>query len=396
MMMLLSLVLALVLVVGAPGISQADLVVGAPRMSLADVYIPLRGAPDYVVTYPDTEKADSSAVTIVSHHGPWTRIGGDERDSGRIIHVRETQRVERWSSPKGREKATSLEVKWGGPDGPTPWRINGIRTNQMRVVAGESCTLYKHGLEQKSKLMSCMTEDGIEIATGFENYQGTLTMAEAVKVERRTVTLDEVAPDPRLFDSAYWLEKAGINTNVAGSSADSLSNVEATLMAVSVQLPFGRLDAAEHYRRYGASDSTLKLRFNGSWQRELRLDNRLSIAFERDARGEYRRLRIKQEKLFDRTLRDVRKKMDRAPENLFGESCIWYDMEPGMQDGGDAQCRTGDELVLGSEVWNVAIGQGKLTAVAVSRGTVRLVDILPPADLSDARGWERIGEQSPK
>ena len=81
----------------------------------------------------------------------------------------------------------------------------------------------------------------------------------------------------------------------------------------------------------------------------------------------------------------VPKDLNRS-EQILGETCEWFDVEPGVTDGGLEECRTPDGILLKSNAWGWG-SQQIFTAVRLSRRPVRLQEVMPPAALLDPKSW---------
>jgi hypothetical protein len=73
-------------------------------------------------------------------------------------------------------------------------------------------------------------------------------------------------------------------------------------------------------------------------------------------------------------------------ELVLGERCHWFDMTPGMMDGGTTACRTDDGITLKENFWSRTSSQS-WSAVRMARRPLTLHDVTPPKMLLDPPTW---------
>jgi hypothetical protein len=75
---------------------------------------------------------------------------------------------------------------------------------------------------------------------------------------------------------------------------------------------------------------------------------------------------------------------ERQSETILGESCAWYNVTPGMADGGLHQCWTDDGIVLKEKRYSRG-SRETLEAVRLERRPIRDEEVTPPPDILDRR-----------
>ncbi|MFY9289270.1 MAG: hypothetical protein WAP03_01015 [Methylorubrum rhodinum] len=355
----------------------------------ADVFIPPDGAPDYVVTY--LVEAGGSVrkprTKTVSHHGAWTRIEQSGGDHPSISYVAKSRRITQRFWSNNAASVAGFSEEWGERQDGERWQTDARRTTERRLIAGERCTVWLvwHSLQQKLEKKSCVTEDGIEVASFTETDRGTLVLDEAVKVERRALRAEDVTPARHLFDPAFWFSQAELQASTADVTTKFNPNDEVRLKRSDETRPSARSGITEVRRRYGTVTSIMTLKSDGEWQHKLSFGSRLLFVFQSDASGAYGSFSVTH-----LTGHDGHVKMDRAPDIILGESCIWYDDAPGMMDASSHNCETPDGAVL-KTVQRSRSHLNEMTAQILRRGANQPADFSLPSNLSDMREWQRSG-----
>jgi hypothetical protein len=179
---------------------------GSPAWAGDIPYAPSANVPDYVATMTVQPSGNSagSHTRIVTHHDGWVRVD----ELGTVIYGNPAKQItvsflrdSNYSSVSvSRETSTSYE------------RIRAVtETGQTETHAGERCDVRDVVRRDPDKRapglqwLSCLTADGIEIATKvFVN--GSLFQSTAiVRLGRRPVSAEEVELPANLLDVAQWL-----------------------------------------------------------------------------------------------------------------------------------------------------------------------------------------------
>jgi len=232
-------------------------------------------------------------------------------------------------------------------------------------VLNETCIVWDMaGPERKAydgKHTECITDDGILLWQKVFYADGSLmSEARATSITRRRVAPAEVAlPRDALKLSAYgdW---------TPGSTARHNDEVLLTY-GTTAQLRVRRLGVLTM-----TSDST------GGTLSTTYTNATYSLSVQETADGALYRL--------DLSLRPT-PPADWPPSGehttavtVLGLRCQLYNMTPGVQDYGETQCRTSDGMLLEKAVQTRAGGR-VYTATQVKRGSMKITDVTPPADI---------------
>lgn len=169
-------------------------------------YSPSADVPDYVATMTVQPLVGPTHTRIVTHHGGWVRVEEMQATTygnpAKQISVTFRGDSQTGYSPVSisREISTSYE------------RIRGvIETGQTQTHDSERCDVREiqrrdpDRSEPGLKWLSCVTADGIEIATEVFVNGSPFRQSTLVKLERRPVSAEEVALPAKLLDVAQWL-----------------------------------------------------------------------------------------------------------------------------------------------------------------------------------------------
>jgi len=361
---------------------------GSPAWAGDIPYAPSANVPDYVATMTVQPSGNSagSHTRIVTHHDGWVRVD----ELGTVIYGNPAKQItvsflrdSNYSSVSvNRRTSTSYE------------RIRAVtETGQTETHAGERCdvrdVVRRDPDKQVPKLqwLSCLTADGIEIATRvFVN--GSLFQSTAiVRLDRRPVSAEKVELPANLLEVAQWLH----------------FDHPPPQAATAVKRP---PDFAMHMQWQGAVRA---LRRHDPWtydetsypdgRRTLNIRNDQTgqaLSFGAAKGGAFERLSICEKcQLADSPAihlgRNVIPESMGRMDSVLGEACDWFDMAPGTFDINLSQCLTQDKIPL-------KIGSGgawgpreEFVADEVQRRELKPDEILPPSDVLNRSNWDFPG-----
>ena len=345
--------------------------------------------PDYAVTMVQKSYLREVGSRNVTHHGNWTRVD----------LTKDSHHITEYFSANGIANIRIYGQRYislvrGGE--PSSHRDNQPRNSGERQThLGESCTVWDAWRTKKEQTggsnlshLSCITDDGIELWQRSVSGSDVMSSAEATRVERRPVTLEEVKPPGTLLKLDWW------DQNPPALTAPITPDHE-TVMEL-----FG--DSTD------AGKSTRTTRRLGPWQlleetvggvrRKLEIahdSRRMRFEFASDKSGVPKHLTITR---LDSTPADTAvptpaqsesmqpKSMNRT-EAILGEICRWFDMMPEVADAGRSACLTNDGITLKDVRSARGTGVRTWTAVRLSRRPVSLDEIKPPAALLEPQLW---------
>jgi hypothetical protein len=346
-------------------------------------FAPTSPQPDYVVTMVERLFA-RDVERRVTHHGDWTRVDriGDGYRWVNYYFVNGTVAVN-----DGRSVSSRFFSR-GGAD--LSYRKHAPRNTGERLThLGETCTweVLRYGNPGGAGPfdLSCVTDDGIELWQRSIYDGKAITHAEATRVERRPVTVDEVKP-PRTLLALDWWDR------IAPTEASAISGYEIVLELSSQSV--------------GAGKSVRTTRQRGPWQsieetvsgvrRRLEIAHNSDwMSFEHvwDETGAPKRLTITQPASATEDTANTSYTMwidMKRSETIQGETCRWFYL---MTNGfsGRSRCRTNDGVVLKDRrEWRTIEERDVVQewiAVRMTRRPVSLDEIKPPAGLLDPRVW---------
>lgn len=345
--------------------------------------------PDHVVTM-EVKSADRKGLStqVVTHHGEWTRIDSTYPtppettyyrhgsnayviDNGWISHFRRNFKVEYDNQARN--------------------------TGERQTHLGESCTVWETARSKADSPVrhsftshSCFTDDGIELWRRRSSAQGITRSAEAIRIERRPVAAEDVRLPRALLALNWWDGNVPASATVADHE---------TIMELSEQ--WIRSDGSN-----AASPTLRTTRRAGPWlfkevitgtQRRIEISHdsiRMRLTYERGRRDADEELAIARPDPKPAKPEPVLPGRDFQPvpsdryDTVLGERCRWFDMTPGMQDGGTNACFTDDGIMLKEEHFSRGSRRSTWTATRFVRRPVAINEVKPPAELLQPRTWD--------
>jgi hypothetical protein len=356
-----------------------------PRAVAAEApFSPVPNAADYVATRVEAaatamglEPAEN-IISSVAHHAGWTRAQYGERstryfnDAGTVSVV-----VDRAASGEYAhltiDRETQLQKAAGSSRG-------GFKTGERQTRLGESCAVLEIWRWSPWKVpaeFSCITGDGIALWNRTLYEDGFVKRSvEVTSIERRPVQPSQVRPPEDLLELTSWISPAERQSTTAVTSAapHDFETVMRDHGAIRTTRRHHPWTSMENFRDEGVRSWSIVNEVSG-----------LHIDFEADPGGDFRKLTIFKgaRSLFQGfgTPKDVG-----IHETVLGEVCTWFDLWPGVADGGLAQCRTPDGIVLKEEERSYGGPFKSIAAHQLHRRPVALTDVLP-SDILNPENW---------
>lgn len=348
-------------------------------------YSPSTDVPDYVATMTASEGSIGSHTRIVTHHGGWVRID----DAQATTYGNPSKQIS--VSFHGDSLAVFSFVSISRETSTSYSRIRGlIETGQTETHAGEQCTVREVLRRDPDKRnpgvqwLSCLTADGIEIATRVFVDGSPLPPTTLVKLERRPVPAGEVELPANLLDVAQWLH---------------FDDQSAQAASALTRLP----DFAMHMQWKGA---VRVLRRHDPWiyDETSYPDGRRNIGIRNDQTGQELSFKAAKGGAFEhltlcRTCRpgdlisillgrNVIPKSFGRTDSVLGEACDWFDMAPGTVDLDLSQCLTRDGIPLKMGSGGAWSPHEEFVADEVQRRDLKPEEILPPSDVLKRSNWD--------
>jgi hypothetical protein len=352
-------------------------------------FTPISRQPDYVVTMVERPYGKEVAKRNVVHHGDWTRVDRIE-GTYRFVAYYSVNGVVAVHDQRG---VSSTFLSRDGID--LSYRDYRPRnTGERQAHLGETCTVWEVSRSSEgapsdsgSFHLSCVTDDGIELWQRSTFGSKVITSAEATRVERRTVTANEVKPSRSLLILDWW------DRDAPNSGASEIPGHE-TIMELSGQ----SADAGKSIRT---------TRQRGQWQsmeetvsgvrRRLEIvhdSGRMGFEYAWDESGAAKRLTITRPASTPEDAATITSAMwneTNRSETILGETCRWFYLIT-FGDVSRSRCVTNDGVVL-KDHWRWRAMEGwpavvhEWTAVRMMRRPVILDEIKPSAELLDPRVW---------
>lgn len=342
--------------------------------------------PDHVVTMEHTfSDRKGSSSQVVTRHGEWTRsfsTGGTPPETAYYRHG---------------SNAGVTDNGWI-----TRFRRNGIieydhqarNTGERRSHLGESCTVWETARSKADSparhhftSLSCFTDDGIELWRRTFGVKGIRSSAEAIRIERRPVAAEEARLPRALLTLDWWDRK---------TSQSALAAEHETVMELSEarRLPDGSNPASPTIRTTRRSGPWLFMEVIAGTRRRIEISHdsiRMRLTYERGGRGAEEELTITRPDP-DPAKPEPKAAFQPVPtdryDTVLGERCRWFDMLPGVNDGGTNACFTDDGIMLKEEHFSRGARHSTWTATRFVRRPVAIDEVKPPAELLQPRTWD--------
>lgn len=351
-------------------------------------FAPISPQPDYVVTMVESMYGKEVAKRSVTHHGDWTRVDRIEGTYRFVAYYSVNGVV----SVHDQRRVSSTFLSRGGID----LSYRGYRprnTGERQAHLDETCTVWEVSRPSEgapsdsgSFHLSCVTDDGIELWQRSTFGNKVITFAEATRVERRTVTADEVKPSRSLLILDWWdrdaptLGASGIlgyeiTMELSGQSADAGKSVRTTRQRGQWQSIEETVSGVR--RKLEIVHDSGRMGFEYVWD-ELGAPKRLAITRPASAPED---AATTTPAMWHETNRS---------ETILGETCRWFYLFT-FWDVSRSRCLTSDGVTL-KDHWRWRAVEGpevvkEWIAVRMTRRPVNIDEIKPSAGLLDPHVW---------
>lgn len=345
-------------------------------------YSPSANVPDYVATMTAAEGSAGSHTRIVTHHGGWVRIdegqGTSYGNPSKQISVSFQRDAQAGLSFVSISRETSTSYS----------RIRGvIETGKTETHASEQCDVREvlRRDPDKRKWLSCLTADGIEIATKVFLNGSPLPPTTLVKLERRSVPAKEVELPANLLDVAQWLH------------FDNQPAAKAITRPPDFSMHMQWNGAVRVLRRHAPWIYDETSYPEGGRKVSIRNDQTGQYLFFKAAKGgEFEQLFIcKKCRPGDSVSvllgRNVIPESIGRTGSVLGEACDWFNMAPGTFDLDLFQCLTRDGIPLKMDSGGAWSPREEFVADEVQRRDLKTEEILPPSDVLIRSNWDIPG-----
>lgn len=340
------------------------------RCAAADVpFAPIANLPDYVLTI-------DAGYTLFHHAGRFRadRIEGPKSteyfpaDGATHISVR----------GDAFDFASRIELVRHAkpPDDSVAGLTRGSsNTGERQTHLGESCTVWNVRREDSGRLptlLSCVTDDGIELWRKIIKPDGSQFSVQATRLERRPVAPEEVRP-PHSLLALNWWESADL--------AQTRPEAPDHELVMS-----GRGNTKRTIRRHRAWVSVEETIQDA--RRIVRVTHdsrRMWLSYSADATGATERMTI-----FTAVAPPSPPMLPQdlgRTETILGETCQWLDLAPDMTDTSRSACVTKDGIRLKEQTTARDIVLSSWTAVRLTRGPVGVDAVKPPVALFEPSLW---------
>ncbi|MBB3656777.1 hypothetical protein FHX15_002005 [Rhizobium sp. BK650] len=327
---------------------------------------------------------------IVQHHNGWTHIEEERGDETDVYYGHFFKNVILTANRKDGE-ITSFMVRQVEPS----QDYYGIREvkeiDDVETVGGEQCRWreFIRGKPQKGFsgpfYLSCLTGDGIEVATKVLLSRGEVTSeTRLVELQRGPVPETAIRPPLQLFTASNWLKPLSGYEDYTPNAPD----FDARLVSDRSEERLLR-----HYpwwlRQRSREDGFILITV---WNE--REDQGLQYSLSKGQR-EFRGVRsLANPGQFFRRFDGVYGMADMGKqERLLGEDCAWFDRQPDSADAGLWQCLTSDGIPLIDNHWS-GWGDGEIfRIVSLTRRPVHMDEMQPPHEYLDPASWGFVGAQ---
>ncbi|TAW02573.1 hypothetical protein ELI25_37200 [Rhizobium ruizarguesonis] len=328
---------------------------------------------------------------VVQHHNGWTHVEETQGDETHIWYGHFFQNVVLSTGKKDGEEIKRFNIRQVEPS----YDYLGIKqvkeTNDVETVGGEECRwweIVRKPPAERPIWMTCLTSDGIEVATKVLFSKGKL-MSEArlTEIKRGPVPEAEVLPPRQLFEATTWLKPLRPYPDHPPSAVD----FEARLVARASDNPSidktSEVRLLRHYpwwfRQSDGKDGSIRI---DVWNE---LDNQ-GISYsssKRERRIVAGRSSLDPKRPFSEFSSQTGMENLGERGQFLGENCTWYDLTPNTADASQKQCITSDGIPLKDDHWSGWSAVESFDTVAFTRRPVDIGEMQPPREYLDPSAW---------
>ncbi|WP_260687037.1 hypothetical protein [Rhizobium laguerreae] len=354
-------------------------------------FFPNTNVPDYtakLVVHDTLDGKDNWRV--VQHHNGWTHVEERQGDETHIWYGHFFQHIVLSTGKKDGEKIKRFNIRQAEPS----FDYLGIKqvkeTNDVETVGGEECRWRQivRAPPPSPIWMTCLTSDGIEVATKVLFSNGKL-MSEArlTEIKRGPVSEAEVLPPRQLFDASTWLKPLRTYPDHPPSAVD----FEAKLVARASDNPSidktSEVRLLRHYpwwfRQSDGKDGSIRIEV---WN-ELENQGISYSSSKRERRIVAGRSSLDPKRPFSKFSSQTGMENLGEQGRFLGENCTWYDLTPNMADASQKQCITSDGIPLKDDHWSGWSAVESFDTVAFTRRPVDIGEMQPPREYLDPSAW---------
>ncbi|TAY82182.1 hypothetical protein ELH23_13550 [Rhizobium ruizarguesonis] len=356
-------------------------------------FFPNTNVPDYTakLVVRETYGDGKDNWRVVQHHNGWTHVEETQGDEAHIWYGHFFQNVVLSTGKKDGEEINRFNIRQVEPS----FDYLGIKqvkeTNDVETVGGEECRwweIVRKPPAERPIWMTCLTSDGIEVATKVLFSKGKL-MSEArlTEIKRGPVPEADVLPPRQLFEATTWLKPLRTYPDHPPSAVD----FEARLVARASDNPSidktSEVRLLRHYpwwfRQSDGKDGSIRIEV---WN-ELENQGISYSSSKRERRIVAGRSSLDPKRPFDQFSSQTGMENLGEQGQFLGENCTWYDLTPNMADASQKQCITSDGIPLKDDHWSGWSAVESFDTVAFTRRPVDIGEMQPPREYLDPSAW---------
>lgn len=354
-------------------------------------FFPNTNVPDYTAKLVVRDTLDGKDNwRVVQHHNGWTHVEETQGDETHIWYGHFFQHIVLSTGKKDGDEIKRFNIRQAEPS----FDYLGIKqvkeTNDVETVGGEECRWRQivRAPPPSPIWMTCLTSDGIEVATKVLFSKGEL-MSEALltEIKRGPVPEADVLPPRQLFDASTWLKPLRTYPDHPPSAVD----FEARLVARASDNPSidktSEVRLLRHYpwwfRQSDGKDGSIRIDI---WN-ELENQGISYSSSKRERRIVAGRSSLDPKRPFSQFSSQTGMENLGEQGQFLGENCTWYDLTPNTADANQKQCITSDGIPLNDDHWSGWIAVESFDTVAFTRRPVDIGEMQPPREYLDPSAW---------
>ncbi|WP_245485522.1 MULTISPECIES: hypothetical protein [Rhizobium] len=354
-------------------------------------FFPNTNVPDYTAKLAVRDTLDGKDYwRVVQHHNGWTHVEETQGDETHIWYGRFFQNIVLSTGKKDGEEIKRFNIRQVEPS----YDYLGIKqvkeTNDVETVGSEECRWWEivRAPPPSPIWMTCLTSDGIEVATKVLFSKGeVMSEARLTEIKRGPVPEAEVLPPRQLFDASTWLKPLRTYPDHPPSAVD----FEAKLVARASDNPSidrtSEVRMLRHYpwwfRQRDGKDGSIRIEV---WN-ELENQGIFYSSSKRERRIVAGRSSLDPKRPFSKFSSQTGMENLGEQGQFLGENCTWYDLTPNMADASQKQCITSDGIPLKDDHWSGLSAVESFDTMAFTRRPVDIGEMQPPREYLDPSAW---------